>query len=305
LPRARALVFLTRVGSLHAHACMFFLPRGTMLTLSAWPLLLQRKHPSALGKFEQIASASKGKKVVMFLDYDGTLSPIVADPDAAYMSDAVRLLVLLDRPRSPAHTTFHAVRPGKSSSHSTDVPPSPHLAQMRAAVRDVAKHFPTSIVSGRCRDKVHCLRHYSSQQPVVSTAEAQTLEKSSHARAACAHIHTHHWLIWLSSSLSRARARCSGAQLRRPLGALLRRQPWHGHQGTKLQCAVSSSPHFHLLLESSSELDYRSFSSLCTPCMMTLADQSNLPLSFLPLQPESVLCQPASEFLPVMDEVRC
>lgn len=72
-----------------------------------------RKHPSALGKFEQIASASKGKKVVMFLDYDGTLSPIVADPDAAYMSDA-----------------------------------------MRAAVRDVAKHFPTSIVSGRCRDKV-------------------------------------------------------------------------------------------------------------------------------------------------------
>jgi hypothetical protein len=43
---------------------------------------------------------------------------------------------------------------------------------MRAAVRDVAKHFPTSIVSGRCRDKVHCLRHYySSQQPVVSTAD--------------------------------------------------------------------------------------------------------------------------------------
>ncbi|XP_066328552.1 probable trehalose-phosphate phosphatase 4 [Miscanthus floridulus] len=76
---------------------------------TAW----MRKHPSALGKFEQIASACKGKKVVMFLDYDGTLSPIVADPDAAYMSDA-----------------------------------------MRAAVRDVAKHFPTAIVSGRCRDKV-------------------------------------------------------------------------------------------------------------------------------------------------------
>ena len=52
--------------------------------------LLQRKHPSALGKFDQIASASKGKKIVMFLDYDGTLSPIVADPDTAYMSDAVR-----------------------------------------------------------------------------------------------------------------------------------------------------------------------------------------------------------------------
>jgi hypothetical protein len=27
--------------------------------------------------------------------------------------------------------------------------------QMRAAVRDVATYFPTAIVSGRCRDKVH------------------------------------------------------------------------------------------------------------------------------------------------------
>ncbi|VAI31981.1 unnamed protein product [Triticum turgidum subsp. durum] len=49
----------------------------------------------------------------MFLDYDGTLSPIVDDPDAAFMSET-----------------------------------------MRMAVRSVAKHFPTAIVSGRCRDKV-------------------------------------------------------------------------------------------------------------------------------------------------------
>jgi trehalose-6-phosphatase len=33
---------------------------------------------------------SKGKKIVMFLDYDGTLSPIVDDPDRAYMSETVR-----------------------------------------------------------------------------------------------------------------------------------------------------------------------------------------------------------------------
>ncbi|KAM3243620.1 hypothetical protein ACQJBY_055520 [Aegilops geniculata] len=85
-------------------------PGADVDELTAW----MKKHPSALGKFEQIASASKGKKIVMFLDYDGTLSPIVANPDAAYMSDA-----------------------------------------MREAVRDVAKHFPTAIVSGRCRDKVH------------------------------------------------------------------------------------------------------------------------------------------------------
>nr|XP_010939628.1 probable trehalose-phosphate phosphatase 6 [Elaeis guineensis] len=72
------------------------------------------RHPSALNKFEQIISASKGKQIVMFLDYDGTLSPIVDDPDSAFMSDA-----------------------------------------MRAAVRDVARFFPTAIVSGRCRDKVY------------------------------------------------------------------------------------------------------------------------------------------------------
>ncbi|GMH00131.1 hypothetical protein Nepgr_001970 [Nepenthes gracilis] len=71
-------------------------------------------HPSALEMFEKIMNESKGKQIVMFLDYDGTLSPIVEDPDRAFMSD-----------------------------------------EMRAAVREVAKHFPTAIVSGRCRDKVY------------------------------------------------------------------------------------------------------------------------------------------------------
>jgi len=32
---------------------------------------------------------AKGKKIVVFLDYDGTLSPIVNDPDRAFMSDEV------------------------------------------------------------------------------------------------------------------------------------------------------------------------------------------------------------------------
>ncbi|GAB2271200.1 hypothetical protein Dimus_006044 [Dionaea muscipula] len=71
-------------------------------------------HPSALEMFEKIMNESKGKQIVMFLDYDGTLSPIVDDPDRAFMSD-----------------------------------------EMRAAVRGVAKHFPTAIVTGRCRDKVY------------------------------------------------------------------------------------------------------------------------------------------------------
>jgi trehalose 6-phosphate phosphatase len=39
--------------------------------------------------FEKMMDASKGKQIVVFLDYDGTLSPIVNDPDRAYMSKKV------------------------------------------------------------------------------------------------------------------------------------------------------------------------------------------------------------------------
>ncbi|GKV25354.1 hypothetical protein SLEP1_g34805 [Rubroshorea leprosula] len=56
---------------------------------SSWML----HHPSALQMFEQIIDASKGKQIVMFLDYDGTLSPIVDDPDRAFMSDKMRVTV--------------------------------------------------------------------------------------------------------------------------------------------------------------------------------------------------------------------
>lgn len=49
----------------------------------------QVKHPSALDSFEQMIAAAHGKKIVVFLDYDGTLSPIVQDPNKAFMSDKV------------------------------------------------------------------------------------------------------------------------------------------------------------------------------------------------------------------------
>ncbi|XP_012851941.1 PREDICTED: probable trehalose-phosphate phosphatase 2 [Erythranthe guttata] len=71
------------------------------------------KHPCAISSFDRMTSAVKGKQVVVFLDYDGTLSPIVNDPDRAFMSDP-----------------------------------------MRSAVREVARLFPTAIISGRSRDKL-------------------------------------------------------------------------------------------------------------------------------------------------------
>lgn len=54
-------------------------------------MVLQLKYPSALSYFEQITNFAKNKKIAMFLDYDGTLSPIVVDPDRAMMSDGVRI----------------------------------------------------------------------------------------------------------------------------------------------------------------------------------------------------------------------
>ncbi|XP_020583963.1 probable trehalose-phosphate phosphatase F [Phalaenopsis equestris] len=71
-------------------------------------------YPSALSSFEKITNYAKGKIVALFLDYDGTLSPIVDNPEHAFMSSA-----------------------------------------MRTAVKVAASYFPTAIISGRSRDKVH------------------------------------------------------------------------------------------------------------------------------------------------------
>ncbi|OIV99412.1 hypothetical protein TanjilG_17222 [Lupinus angustifolius] len=51
------------------------------------------KYPSALTSFEQITNYAKGKRIALFLDYDGTLSPIVDNPDCAFMSDNMRAAV--------------------------------------------------------------------------------------------------------------------------------------------------------------------------------------------------------------------
>ncbi|MED6106867.1 hypothetical protein PIB30_008565 [Stylosanthes scabra] len=47
-------------------------------------------YPSAIECFGNIIGRAKNKRVAVFLDYDGTLSPIVDDPDCAFMSDPMR-----------------------------------------------------------------------------------------------------------------------------------------------------------------------------------------------------------------------
>ncbi|VVA92158.1 unnamed protein product [Arabis nemorensis] len=50
-------------------------------------------HPSALDTFDKIMNDAKGKEIVMFLDYDGTLSLITEDHDRAYITDEMREVV--------------------------------------------------------------------------------------------------------------------------------------------------------------------------------------------------------------------
>eukprot|EP01026_Neomeris_dumetosa_P007889 TRINITY_DN1244_c0_g1_i1.p2 TRINITY_DN1244_c0_g1~~TRINITY_DN1244_c0_g1_i1.p2 ORF type:complete len:357 (-),score=57.81 TRINITY_DN1244_c0_g1_i1:409-1479(-) len=47
-------------------------------------------HPCILKNFIQFEKSAKNKRVVVFLDYDGTLTPIVNDPERAYLSDHMR-----------------------------------------------------------------------------------------------------------------------------------------------------------------------------------------------------------------------
>lgn len=50
--------------------------------------------PSALDGFETISRKNGGKRIAVFLDYDGTLSPIVETPDKAVMQEDMRKAVI-------------------------------------------------------------------------------------------------------------------------------------------------------------------------------------------------------------------
>lgn len=50
--------------------------------------------PSALERLDAIAEQAKGKEITVFLDYDGTLTPIVETPDKAILSDTMRKTVV-------------------------------------------------------------------------------------------------------------------------------------------------------------------------------------------------------------------
>lgn len=68
-------------------------PSVPSLTRPPAPSSTQTHHPSAIECFERFRAAASGKLLTVFLDYDGTISPIVNKPDEAFMSDEMRAAV--------------------------------------------------------------------------------------------------------------------------------------------------------------------------------------------------------------------
>ena len=63
--------------------------------------------PSALDGFDEIIRQASMKEIIIFLDYDGTLSPIVTDPDKVYISDEVSKCVnVSNTPLNGLHLTL-------------------------------------------------------------------------------------------------------------------------------------------------------------------------------------------------------
>lgn len=90
------------------------------------------EHPSALQMFEAIIKHARGKQIAVFLDYDGTLSPIVEDPDCAYMSEEMRdtvrkvsanfpTAIITGRRRDKVYEFVHLPELYYAGSHGMDI----------------------------------------------------------------------------------------------------------------------------------------------------------------------------------------
>ncbi|KAM4075472.1 hypothetical protein ACB094_10G172300 [Castanea mollissima] len=83
-------------------------------------ILSQKNHPSALSSFEEIKSVAHEKQMVVFLDYDGTLSPIVNNPDQAFMSTEMRSAVREIGEHFPTAIISGRSRNKVNNSHTTN-----------------------------------------------------------------------------------------------------------------------------------------------------------------------------------------
>lgn len=83
---------------------------------------LRARLPSALDRTEEIAARLRGRRPAVFLDYDGTLTPIVARPDLAIMDESMRAVV-----RALAYSCPTAIVSGRALQDVTRLVGLPEL----------------------------------------------------------------------------------------------------------------------------------------------------------------------------------
>ena len=78
--------------------------------------------PHALGEGEVLARRFVGKQPAVFLDYDGTLTPIRDRPEDAVISDSMREAVRRLAERVPVVVVSGRDRDGRAEAHGTRQP---------------------------------------------------------------------------------------------------------------------------------------------------------------------------------------
>lgn len=168
----------------------------------------QAEHPCLLENFLEFLEATSQRRLAIFLDYDGTLTPIVKNPDRAYMSDQARC------PRTSAH--FLQMSRGRVFMGGI-------LLGAEAATQRIIWSFPCCKFAhrlGQLQDRA--LRRTKTPRPASAGIRRLCAPRADAGGRACSSAPVpdrHH---------QRARAR-EGGVLCPAQGAVLRRQPRDGH----------------------------------------------------------------------------
>jgi trehalose 6-phosphate phosphatase len=111
---------------------------------------MQNEHPNILENFSELENLAKGRLVTLFLDYDGTLTPIVNNPDHAYLPDdtrkAIRQLAMLfpiaiisGRGRSKVEEFVQLSELYYAGSHGMDIAPPKSCSNTSLEFKPAAK----------------------------------------------------------------------------------------------------------------------------------------------------------------------
>lgn len=143
--------------------------------------------PSALDEIDEIRHLLAGKELALFLDYDGTLSPIMPRPDLAVLSDAMRdtlsrlghhctLAIISGRARADVHKLVAIENIYYAGNHGFEIE-GPHQSEIKY---EVGQEFIQAI------DQIYSLIEDQLQSIEGVLIEHKTLSLSVHYRLAAA-----------------------------------------------------------------------------------------------------------------------